>query len=149
MLKRARLLFAVAVVLAVVILATSFPIGQLMQARSSAAVAATELSRVQRENRALASEVRRLKTGSAIQQIAHEDYGLVDPGQRSYVVMPRNGSSRAGAAAGPLGNHQIPQSDLVPSDSVLSPPAPSRNPGAGRSFWQRLVNRLEFWKAVV
>ncbi len=148
MLRRARLLFAFSLLAAVALVATGFPIGQLVHARAAASAAASQLSRVRQENRTLAEQVRQLQSGSVIEQIAHEDYGLVLPGQRSYVVMPSGGRSTATRAGDPLAAQPVPPSDLVPSDAALSPSPPARGPEAGQSFWQRLLNRLEFWKAV-
>jgi cell division protein FtsB len=148
MLRRARLLFLLSAVAALVIVATELPLGSLMRARSQGATAAAELAKVRQENHLLASEVAGLKKGSTIEQIAHQQYGLVKAGQKSYVVMP---TARAGdtGGAGPLGDHLIPPSDLVPSDASLSPPSTSASvPGESGGFWHRLLNRLEFWKAV-
>lgn len=153
MLSKARLVFVLAVLAAVVVLVTEFPLGELVTARSASSAAAAELSQVRQQNRALEALVHDLKKGSTIEQIAHEEYGLVEPGQRSYVVMPSAASTggKAGPeAATPLGSSTIPRSDLVPSDSSLSPgPGAAKDPEAGESFWRRLLNRLEFWKATV
>ncbi|MHB8245086.1 MAG: FtsB family cell division protein [Acidimicrobiales bacterium] len=154
MLYRARVAFAAAVVVAGVILAIEFPVGQLVSARSAVSSSGAELAKVTRENRTLAIQVRDLAKGSTIEQIAHADYGLVLPGQRSIVIMPGGqmhtggaipGHSSAGTSA-PLGSTTIPRSDIVPSDSQLSPSvAPPQNNSGG--FWQRVLTRLEFWKA--
>lgn len=145
MVYRARLFFVLALALALAIVATEFPIGELMHVRSAGAAAASELAKVRKENRLLAGQVKDLKTAGTIEQIAHQQYGLVKAGQRSYVVMP---SAPAGStkAVGPLADDRIPRADLVPTDSVLSPPVSSSS-SSGGSFWHRLLRRLEFWKA--
>lgn len=150
MLRRARLLFLVSLVAAVLIVATELPFSELVHARSASAAAAFELTKLRRENRALSTDVSQLKKGSTIEQLARRDYGLVAPGQRSYVVMPASTEAKPGKAAGALSDRPIPHSDLVPTDSVLSPSTgPTRGPESGQSFLRRLLNRLEFWKAVV
>ncbi len=163
MLRRARVLFAAAVVASVFVVLTEVPFSELLHARGAVAAASAELDRLRHENGALSAEVGDLKNGSTIEQIAHEEYGLVSPGEGSVVVMPasegsqgrRGGSGKTGKtgepgeAATPLGATTIPKSDLVPSDSPLSPANEgSRTPRHHESFWKRLLDRLEFWKAV-
>lgn len=155
-LQRARLVFVTALVLAVVVLFTEFPIADLTHARSSVASASVELSKVQRENDALRLQVRDLKQGSTVEEIAHDEYGLVEPGQQSVVVMPSNASAsadRKSSAGGeeaeaPLGATTIPESDIVPSDAALAQVS-GASTSSGDSFWHRVLDRLEFWKASV
>lgn len=153
MLGRARLVFGLAVLLAGFILVMQFPVSGLVHARASAVAASSQLAKLKAENHVLSSQVRDLEKGSAIQQIAHEEYGLVDPGQRAVVVMPGGttggrvrGQGSTGSAS-PLGAQTIPKGDLVPSDAQLNPDPPSQGSQGGGSYWHRLLNRLEFWKA--
>ncbi|MHB1987717.1 MAG: FtsB family cell division protein [Acidimicrobiales bacterium] len=166
MLSRARLVFLVAVVLAGIIVATELPVGELLHARAAAATASVELAQVRRENKSLSEQVRDLREGASIQQIAHQQYGLVEPGQASIVVMPgssstglpgsgrRAKSQRVEHTNSPLTSATIPKADLVPSDAQLSP-APvvggrhSGSSSAGGGFWQRVLDKLEFWKATI
>jgi cell division protein FtsB len=152
-LYRARIAFVMAVVLGAIVLFVEFPIGQLVQARGAVASSSAQLSRLQSENRTLANQVRELQEGSTIEQVAHEEYGLVEPGQRSIVVMPGAGAGAVGGrgptgASAPLGSTTIPKSDLVPTDASLSPAGGGRVSGGG-GFWGRVLDRLEFWKASV
>ncbi|MGO9197563.1 MAG: septum formation initiator family protein [Acidimicrobiales bacterium] len=153
MLRRARLFFLAAVVVAGVVLATEVPIGDLVHARAAVADAAHVLAKVRSENRELSAQIHELKQGSTIQQIAHEQYGLIEPGQRSIVIMPGGGSTgsvRGHGSTGetaPLGQSTIPKSDLVPSDSQVAQVGAGQGGGGGRGFWQRVLQRLEFWKA--
>ena len=158
MLYRARILFVAAVALAAIILATQFPIGELVHARAAVASASGQLAKIRSENRSLANDVRDLQKGSTIQQLAHQEYGLVEPGQRSVVIMPGSGSSASvrdhgsTAASAPLGSTTIPKSDIVPTDSLLAPASAGVSGGgggggSGGSYWGRVLNRLEFWKA--
>ena len=157
MLYRARIAFVVAVVLGAILLATEFPLAGLVHARATANATAAELSRIQTENRTLSNQVHDLRQGSTIQQIAHQEYGLVEQGQRSVVIMPgggNTGSVRGHGTSGPsapLGSTTIPKSDIVPTDSSLSTGVGGGGSGAGSGggFWQRLLNRLEFWKGSV
>ncbi|MGO9560212.1 MAG: FtsB family cell division protein [Acidimicrobiales bacterium] len=153
MLRRARIFFLVAVVLAGVLVLTEVPIADLMHARSAASEVTSALAKVRAENRALEAQVHDLQQGSTIEQIAHQEYGLVEPGQRSVVVMPgggATGSVRGHGSTGtsaPLGETTIPKSDIVPTDSQVAQVGGGSAAHGGPSFWQRVVQRLEFWKA--
>jgi hypothetical protein len=155
-LTRARIALLTSVVLASLLLVLEVPLGQLTGARSAVAATAAELSRVQRQNQVLARQIDGLEHGPMIEEIAHEEFGLVGRGQRSVVVMPggtgaarvHGGSTLPGGApaTAPLGSSEIPSSDLVPSDAAASPPGSQALP---QSFWQRFLDRLEFWKGSV
>jgi len=151
MIGRARIALLVALLVGLVITATEFPLGQLMRGRAEVTEAGQQLKRLQAENRALAAEVRSLHQSGTVARIAHQDYGLVDRGQVSVVVLPSARAARdagAGSGAGPLSSTGVPKSDLVPSDAIVSP-----SPGAGprrktAGFWERVLQRLEFWRAL-
>ncbi len=147
MVRRARLVLLAAVVLAAVVLGIEFPFGQLVHARAAVATTTAELAQVRRADRQLAGQVRDLASGSSIQQVAHADYGLVGRGQQSVVIMPGSRSGRVHGRGASLGTSTIPSSDLVPSDALLDPSAPRPSARPAASFWQRLLDRLEFWKA--
>jgi cell division protein FtsB len=145
---RARLFFLVAVLIAAGILVANFPLATLLQARSTVEGESARLAALRATNRTLSSELRALGDPAIVGQIAHEQYGLVTPGQRSIVVLPA--ASRSGSAApDPLANNPIPPSDVLPSDAILDPgtqvPAP---PGHGPGFWRRVVGDLEFWHSL-
>ena len=60
---------------------------------------------------------------AVVGEIAHAEYGLIKPGERSVVVLPATSRSRLRPAANPLANNPIPSSDLLPSDAILDPGA--------------------------
>jgi hypothetical protein len=141
---RARAVLAAAFIVGIVIVATEFPLGQLMRGRAAMAHATVQLTTLEAQNRALAAQVASLHQPSTIARIAHAEYGLVGKGERSVVVLPapRNDAG----AGGPLRATTVPRSDLVPTDAIVSgtPASPVKRAG----FWSRLLQRLEFWKAV-
>jgi cell division protein FtsL len=146
--KRARLFFFVALLLALLILLANFPLRALVEGRSAVRADTTQLVALQAENRALTSQVRDLHDSATVGRIAHEEYGLVTPGQRSVVVLPGAGGSSA-SAPDPLSDNPIPLSDLLPSDAILGPSArlaqpPVHEPG----FWHRVIATLEFWHSL-
>ena len=97
-----------------------FSLGALVQGRTTLRTDTTQLMALQAENRALSAQVKALHDPASIGRIAHEEYGLIAPGQRSIVVLPgANGSS--GGTPDPLADNPIPSSDLLPSDAILGP----------------------------
>ena len=88
MMRRARLFFLVALLLAAGILVANFPLSTLLQGRSTVQGEASRLAALRAENRTLSSEVRALDDPATVGEIAHEEYGLITPGQRSIVVLP-------------------------------------------------------------
>ncbi len=144
MIARARLLLVAAFIAGIVIVATEFPLGQLMRGRAAMSEASSQLSRLQAQNRALTAEVVSLHQDATVARIAHAEYGLVSKGQRSVVVLPL-----PSAGSGPLGATTVPRSDLVPTDAIVNPAVGGDGKVVKRvGFWSRLVQRLEFWKAV-
>jgi len=146
--RRARLFFFVALLIAAAIVVANFPLGALLNDRSTVRAESAQLATLRAANRALAFEVRALQGAATVGRIAHEEYGLVSRGQRSLVVLPF--SAVSGASAGnPLANTPIPSSDLLPSDAILDPAVPATQPaGRGPGFWQRVLDRLEFWHSL-
>jgi hypothetical protein len=140
-----------ALIAGIAITATEFPLGQLMRGRADVAHATQQLTQLQGQNRVLASEVSSLHQGGTVARIAHEDYGLVAKGQKSIVVLPSRvaGAQGGPAGAGPLSATGVPKTDLVPSDAIVSPTGPA-TPKAHKpaGFWERVLQRLEFWRAI-
>jgi cell division protein FtsB len=146
--KRARLFFLVALLVALVILLANFPLGALVQGRAAVRADTAQLLALQAENRALSSQVRDLHDPATVGRIAHEEYGLVTPGQRAVVVLPGTAGSSS-ATPDPLSDNPIPSSDVLPSDAILGPSArlaqpPRHEPG----FWHRVIATLEFWHSL-
>ena len=143
MIHRARIVFVAALVVSLVIVATEFPLGQLLHERTVIATTGAELQRLQAANRSLAGQISSLHQPATVGRIAHEEYGLVQKGQSSIVVLPSPGD---GGGVDPLATSGIPSSNIVPSDALVASPATTGS-GTEQGFWSRLLNRLEFWKA--
>jgi len=167
--RRARTLLIGAVVFALVVLLTSFPLGELLSQRSAISGTAHELSTVTAENESLARQVADLSNPSAINDLAREDYGFVPKGQRVYDILPSSspsgsalsagvlpldaapvvpGSARSQALIGIEASIEAPSTArLVPgghakdTSNVANPPAPHES----HSYWGRVVQTLEFW----
>ena len=147
MIGRARLTLLLSIVLAAVIVGAELPIGQLVHERAAIAAATTQLRQLQAENRSLGATVRSLGQDSTVAKLAHEQYLLVRPGQRAYVVLPA--PSAEGGTPAPLATNPLPHSAIVPSDAQLGPTVPATQQGQQRAqtgLWGQVVNRLEFWR---
>ena len=151
MIQRARLFFFAALAIAVVILVANFPLGTLLRERSTLGVDTAQLATLRATDRILAAQVRALHDPATVARIAHEEYGLVAPGLRSFVVLSAPGRSGT-SSTDPLSNKAIPRSDLLPSDAILDPGAQAvtdeRAPGDGPGFWRRVLDNLEFWRSL-
>jgi len=146
-LGRARLALLAAAVLSIAVVATGFPTGTLLRQREALAAVSRQLAVVDSHNAAVTSEIASLKQASTIEAIAREEYGLVRPGQRAYVILPGKGARAVGA--GMLGVQPIPAADLVPTSvSALAPPVLAVAGAKPTSLWGRTLDELEFWRWV-
>lgn len=139
-LRRARAALVTSLVVGGVVVATQLPIGELVHQRSDLATVDAELGAAHAAVSRLRHDVASLGQPQTIANIAHQDYGLVNKGQTTYVVLPSSG------AASQLSTPAIPTGDLMPSS--LSPYAAVKAAIArpAGSLWHRVLKRLEFWR---
>ncbi len=148
MIHRARLFFFVALAISAFLLIANFPFKALLEGRSTVRTDTSELAKLQAENKELSSQVRALHDPAVVGQIAHSEYGLTEPGERSVVVLPGT-TKPSGSIRNPLTEGTIPPSDLLPSDAILDPSQPAGAATArGPGFWHRVVGSLEFWHSL-
>jgi hypothetical protein len=169
--RRARTVLGAAIVLASLILLTSFPLGGVLSQRSALSSTAHELNTVKAENQSLGRQVSALGAASTINALARHDFGFAPAGQRVYDVLPSSspsGSRLSGSGASNSGPDQVPLDGppVVPgsarSQALIGVVAPAgviatRAAGSGgadsgsgqggepRSYWGRVVRSLEFW----
>jgi len=164
--RRARTMLGAAIVIAVVVLLTSFPIAGLLNQRSALSTTGHELTVVHAENQSLSHQVADLANPSTVNALARHDYGFVVKGQQAYDVLPSSGPSGAALSASnqvPLdGPPVVPGSArsqaligiVAPLEAVGAAPATSGAEGSGsdsgeqpepHSYWGRVVRSLEFW----
>ncbi len=137
---RARLGLLAAVVASLVALASWFPLGELLRQRGELASLSSAVVSVTTRNDALASDVHALGAKGEVETIAHSEFGLVRPGQLSFVIVPTAGSSSGSAG---LRATTIPAVDLVADPPAIAPQAAT--PASGPGFLSRFLSRLEFW----
>ena len=87
------MLLLCAVIFAVIVLATSLPVSELLHQRQTLSSTARQVATLQAQNRALARETRQLSDPSTVAGIARRDYGLVAPGSQAYEILPTSGAS--------------------------------------------------------
>ena len=90
-----------ALVAAVVTAAGIFPFRQLIAERRSVAQAQETLLALRAENERLAGEVAVLGTDEEVERLAREQFGLVRPGEASFVVVAPAGEEAAAAEPEP------------------------------------------------
>jgi hypothetical protein len=165
--RRARTMMGGAVVIAGVVLLTSFPLAGVLSQRSALSSTGRELSLIQAENATLARQVAALAHPSAVAALARHDYGFVPKGQRAYDILPPSSASAPDASSAeevPLsGPPVVPGS--VRSQALIgvvttagaatgpsNPNGPATTAGSGPArvaepptYWGRVIRTLEFW----
>jgi cell division protein FtsB len=165
--RRARTVLASAIVLAALILLTSFPLAGVLSQRSALSSTARQLNAVQAENQSLGRQASQLAAPSTLNDLARHDFGFVPKGQRAYNVLPSSSPSGSGSSSS-LGPDQVPLNGppVVPGSArsqaligvAAAGGAPAPRPtdgtsaaagsalsGEPRSYWGRVVRSLEFW----
>lgn len=143
-LHRARQMLIVTVLGAIVLVAVEFPLRQLMSQRAQISRTALALQAVESHNAILQHDITALSKTSTILAIAHQEYGLVQPGQRSYVILPNAGAKQN---MNPLTALSIPAEVLgsTAGSGISTSPAKVIVPPSG-SLWSKVLRRLEFWR---
>ena len=83
----------VLVVLVGLLFAFVYPTRTFLDQRNETNRARAQLETLQAENARLARESKRLSTDSEIERLARQQYGLVKPGERSFVILPAPSST--------------------------------------------------------
>jgi cell division protein FtsB len=159
---------AVAAIIAVTIVGTSFPASALLSQHRQLASATAQLIQVQRQNALLTEEEQQLKSTTEIRRLARQNYQLVLSGQTLYNVLPPPGQSAqattGSTAFGDPGNQPLVPPAAAPGLMPISGqslgtlaigttgPAPSASGGSSSGaptsggFWHRVSSTLEFWR---
>jgi TolA-binding protein len=159
-----RLPMGVAAVIALVVLATSFPFSDLLTQHRQVAAEAAQLSQLQHQNAQLAQKRHQLSSDAEVQRLARQNYQLVSPGQSLFEVLPASSTHGAAAPAGsPVAGDPadqplygpanapnavpdpgLPSAPAAGADGAVPQAAPPAAPTGG--FWSRVTSTLEFWK---
>ncbi len=156
------------------VLLTALPWTTLLNQHAQLTSAATQVNQLQAENQALAAQAKELSNRSTQAGLARQDYGLVEPGQKAYDILPAPGTAAAKTVE--AGHVPLDEPPVVPGSrrseqllgvGVVSRPSPGgstttwptatgevhalRRAGAGghrptaHGFWSRVGHSLEFW----
>lgn len=156
---------------AAVVLATSMPVSALLTQHSQLASASADLSRARAADRALQQDLSALRNPGTVAGLARNDYGLVAPGQKAYVILPPAGASPSvvtGSGHIPLGTVPVvpgsaqsrqllglgsSSAGAGTSTSTSHPSSPAAHGASGShggaapaGFWGRVARTLEFWR---
>ncbi|MDA8313442.1 MAG: hypothetical protein M0Z46_23060 [Actinomycetota bacterium] len=148
MVRRNRLVLALAIVVSAVVVAAWFPASALLHQRAALDAASAQLSRLDRENAALQHRERQLRTMSTIGRIAEEQYGLVPLGDQAYQVLPPSGSRGAEGTLTPT-ESSVTSVKSRGASGALAPRASEGSkgtPGTSGGFFERVLRTLEFWR---
>jgi cell division protein FtsB len=173
--RRARAVLLAAVLFAAIVLLSALPWSTLANQHAQLTSASAQVNELQAQNRILADQARELSSKATQAGLARQDYGLVEPGQKAYEILPASGTSSPTAheaghvplneppvVPGSRRSEQLLGVDTVGSTSTNSttrapvgPGSAGRSPSAQgvtltnalgeRSFVSRVVHTLEFW----
>jgi cell division protein FtsB len=145
-----------------IILAAWLPVGALLSQRQQLSTTTARLSQLAAEQRALTAEAQRLATPAAQDQLAREQYQLVEPGQRLIQVLTPTFTPTSRSAGGPYpgdpGLAPLADPDAIAgvtaagtaagaTTSPASHAAPTgARPVATPGFLSRVLGTLEFWR---
>jgi len=146
--RRNRVVLALAVAVSVGILAAWFPTSSLFHQRAQLAAASVQLGQLQRQNAALRQEEKQLRTPTTLGRIAQQQYDLVAPGDQAYQVLPASGSGgldgTLGPASTPAAAHGSGSATTAASRARGS--SGSGAPAAPGGLIGRMLQTLEFWR---
>jgi len=173
--RRARAVLLAALLFAAAVLLGALPWSTLTDQHAQLTSASAQVNELQAQNRTLADQARALSSKETQAGLARQDYGLVEPGQKAYEILPASGTSSSTAVQaghvplneppvvpGSRRSEQLLGVDTASSTSANSATRTSAGPGAAgrspssqgvtltnalgeRSFWSRVVHTLEFW----
>jgi cell division protein FtsL len=86
--RAAKVLFLAMTAVGVLLLFV-FPARTLLDQRHQISTTESHIASLRRENTQLSSRIKSLSDPTQIEQIAHQQYGLVIPGQKAYTITPK------------------------------------------------------------
>ncbi len=88
-----------------VLLLFVFPARTLLDQRHQISATESHIAALRSENASLAARAKSLTDPAEVERIAHQDYGLVMPGQKAYTIIPKAAPKRPAAKKVTLGAH--------------------------------------------
>ena len=162
--RRNRVRLAVAGIVALVVLVTSFPLTVLLGQHHQLSAASAQLSELRHENALLSEQQQQLNSNAEVKRLAQQNYQLVQPGRSLFVILPPAGQSVAAPGAPTAGDpadqplvspaqapNMSPDPGLPQTPVATGAMAPTAGTATGAArpaagFWSRITGSLEFWK---
>lgn len=119
--RRAVWIALASVLLVGVAFVTLFPIRTYLHQRHQIATVSAQLSQLRHANSALAAQARKLNSDTAIAKMAHQDYGLVKPGQEAYEVLPTTTTTTSHARGAKASAATSPTNPTQPTGTTTAP----------------------------
>jgi cell division protein FtsB len=110
--RRARALLLAAMIFAAAVLLSALPWSTLVNQHAQLSSATAEVSALQSENAALSVQARELSNNATQAGLARQDYGLVEPGQKAYQILPPPGTASPDATE--AGHVPLNEGPVVP-----------------------------------
>lgn len=130
------------VVVAVGLFLFGYPTRTYLEQRGQLTQEQAKLDRLAAQNQNLSSEASRLRNTAEIERIARQDYGLVQPGQEAYAILPSPSSTPTTAVPGRTGGTTGSTTSSTGGTKSSSRQHAS-HPSGG--LWSRFIHQLEFW----
>jgi cell division protein FtsB len=130
------------VVVAVGLFLFGYPTRTFLEQRAQLSQQQAKLDRLAAQNQSLSGEASRLQNTAEIERIARQDYGLVQPGQEAYAILPSPASSSASNTGGKAGSGAPTTSTTQGPRTSTAPHHASHSSGG---LWSRFIHQLEFW----
>ena len=130
------------VVVAVGLFLFGYPTRTYLEQRAQLNQQQAKLDQLTAQNQDLSGEASRLQNTAEIERIARQDYGLVQPGQEAYAILPAPAS---GPAATSTRGTKAPSSTTSTTQGSKSSSTRHSSHSSG-GLWSRFIHQLEFWQ---
>ena len=136
--RRALLLVVLAVMAAMGMFLFGYPTRTYLDQRAQLTSEQAMVDRLAVQNQTLQAEAAQLQNTGEIERLARQDYGLVQPGQEAYAILPAPTPAPAN-----LRTVSRATSSAGPTNTATADPA--RGTPSSGSLWSRFLRQLEFW----
>lgn len=134
-----------AVLSAVAMLVTWFPMTTLWHQQHQLDATAAQIAAIQRQEQALTSQAKSISTKATATLLARQQYQLVAAGQSLIQVLPGMVSGNPSQSSGDPGLQPLVSPSSVASLVSAGETTNSVRHQSSPGFFQRLVRTLEFW----
>ncbi len=145
--RRTLLLVVLAVMAAMGMFLFGYPTRTYLDQRAQLTSEQAMVDRLAVQNQTLQSEAAQLQNTAEIERLARQDYGLVQPGQEAYAILPAPTAAPAASAPGPAASGAksgTARTRTAAGSTASGGTGPSGGSGSSGSLWDRFLRQLEF-----